>query len=104
MPVFGDKKKSSFDTDIVLGQKYRNKHTGFIGTAIAVYFYEHACERVCLTGMNGHGEVVEYVFDALEVETVATAKTGGPHDRSAAPETPRSAKTGGPHSRSPVRR
>lgn len=94
MPMFGEKKKSSFETDIVLGQKYRNKHTGFVGTAIAVYFYEHACERVCLTGMNNQGEVVEYVFDALEVETIATA----------VPETPRSERTGGPHDRSPVRR
>jgi len=80
-------KLSVFKTDIVLGDRYRDTATGFVGTATSVYFYEHACERVCLKGMNGQGEVVEYVFDSPEVEHAETkvvpvvAKTGGPHDR-----------------------
>ena len=92
MPLFGEKKKSTFETDIVLGEKYRDKATGFEGTAKAVYFYEHACERVALTGMNTQGEVVEYVFDSPELESVATQ------------ETPRVKTPGGPHDLAPVRR
>jgi hypothetical protein len=80
-------KSSVFETDISLGERYRDTATGFVGTATAVYFYLHACERVCLKGMNGQGEVVEYVFDAPEIEHAETntrpvvTKTGGPHDR-----------------------
>lgn len=80
-------KTSVFETDIVLGEKYRDTATGFVGTAIAVYFYEHACERISLKGMNSQGEVLEYIFDAPELENAETkirpvvAKAGGPHDR-----------------------
>jgi hypothetical protein len=80
---------STFKTQIVLGERYRDKATGFEGTCGAVFFYEHGCERVQLKGMNHTGEVVEYVFDAPELESVRTdrrvqvlaAKTGGPHGR-----------------------
>ena len=92
MPIFGTSSmKSTFSTDVVLGQKYRDKHTGFEGHAISVHFYEHACERVALKGLNGQGEIVEYFFDALELEDVETRetpkaeKTGGPHDRAVPP-------------------
>lgn len=80
-------KPSVFETDIVLGERYRDIATGFVGTATAVYFFEHACERVQIKGMNTQGEVLDYVFDAPDLEHAETqrrpvvAKTGGPHDR-----------------------
>ena len=77
---------SHFRTQIELGEKYIDKATGFKGTATAVHFYEHACERVTLKGINSNGEIVEYVFDAPELkddsdQPVLTRKAGGPHDR-----------------------
>ncbi|SLC05104.1 Uncharacterised protein [Mycobacteroides abscessus subsp. massiliense] len=80
---------TTFSTEIELGQKYRDIATGFEGTASAVYFFQHGCERVNLKGLNGQGELVEYVFDAPELEHQASGlkvellekKTGGPHDR-----------------------
>jgi hypothetical protein len=80
-------KNSLFETDIVLGERYRDTATGFVGTAVSIHFYEHACERVSLKGMNGQGEVLDYAFDAPELEHAETkiapvvSKTGGPHDR-----------------------
>lgn len=79
--------KTIFRTDIKHGRRYRDRATGFEGTATAVYFFEHGCERVNLKGLNGQGEVVEYVFDAPELEDaetrvrVQTKVPGGPHDR-----------------------
>ncbi|TDH48708.1 hypothetical protein E2F47_22695 [Mycobacterium eburneum] len=80
---------TTFKTQIKLGDKYRDTATGFEGTASAVYFFLHGCERVNLKGLNGHGELVEFVFDAPELEHVGSKrkvkllepKTGGPHDR-----------------------
>lgn len=80
-------KSSVFKTDVVLGDRYRDTATGFEGTATSVYFFEHACERVQLKGINTQGEVVEYVFDAPELEHAETrlqpvvTKSGGPHGR-----------------------
>lgn len=79
-------KKTTFKTDIVLGEKYRDAQTGFVGHATAVYFFQHGCERVQLKALI-QGELKEYVFDAPELESVATGlratspRTGGPHDR-----------------------
>lgn len=83
----------TFKTNIRMGARYRDSATGFEGTATAVYFFQHGCERTLVKGINGQGEVVEYVFDAPELEEVSTnkrvelveCKTGGPHDRTPAP-------------------
>lgn len=80
---------TTFQTEIELGQKYRDTATGFEGTASAIYFFRHGCERVALKSLNGNAELVECVFDAPELEHIATGrkvelvekKTGGPHDR-----------------------
>lgn len=77
---------SVYRSDIKLGEKYRDRQTGFEGHAVAVYFYEHACERVEIKALVD-GEIKSYVFDALELESVKTGvratstRTGGPHDR-----------------------
>ncbi|GAS99881.1 Gp075 [Mycolicibacterium canariasense] len=79
-------KGSTFKTDIVLGQQYRDAQTGFTGHATAVYFFQHGCERVQLKALHD-GELKEHVFDAPELEHVASGRratstrTGGPHDR-----------------------
>lgn len=76
---------SQFKTDIVLGALYREARTGFQGHAVAVAFYEHACERVTLEAMKPDGELVEYTFDSPRLVAVSTgvqatsAKTGGPN-------------------------
>jgi len=78
-----------YRSEIQLKERYRDIATGFKGTAVALTFWQHGCERVTLKGINGNGEVVEFAFDAPEVELVTTgeavnlveAKTGGPHDR-----------------------
>jgi hypothetical protein len=78
-----------YRSEIDLGERYRDTATGFEGTAVAVTFWQHGCERVTLKGINKNGEVVDYAFDAPEVESVKSGeavklierKTGGPHDR-----------------------
>jgi hypothetical protein len=84
------KAKSVFKTNIELGKKYRDKQTGYEGTAAAIYFFEHGCERVELKSLTRHsGELAIAVFDAPELVEVATEepvtlvakKAGGPHDR-----------------------
>jgi hypothetical protein len=77
----------NYKSDIKIGEKYRDTQTGFEGHATALSFFQHGCERVTLKGMNTQCEIVEYAFDAAEVESVKTGlravseRTGGPHDR-----------------------
>jgi len=74
---------TKFESDIVLGEKYRDNQTGIEGTAVGVHFYQFGCERVSLESVN-KGEIKEYGFDAprlTHIETGVTAKTtktGGP--------------------------
>lgn len=91
---------TAFRTNVKFGTRYRDKATGFEGTATSVVFFEHGCERVLVKGINGQGEVVEYYFDAPELELAVSRKpvelierkVGGPHDR--APAGRRSTPTG----------
>lgn len=77
------KGSESYRSDIQLGEQYREKSTGLIGKAIAVAFFEHACERVTLRYLHD-GDIKEASFDAPEVEAVKTNRTpvqqksGGP--------------------------
>lgn len=74
---------SSYETDIVLGRRYRDEQTGIWGVATAVTFFQYACERVQLEVVV-QGKIEEYGFDAprlTDVETRETAQTervGGP--------------------------
>lgn len=77
--------KTRYGSDIKLGEKYREPRSGIEGTAVAIAFYEFACERVTLETYNStKGEITEYTFDAprlVEVKTGKVAevtKTGGP--------------------------
>lgn len=78
--------KTTYKTDIKLGEKYRDTQTGIEGIATAVYFFQHACERVQLERVkgDGSGEILESVFDAPRLEHIRTGlravvdRPGGP--------------------------
>ena len=75
--------KASYRTDVRLGQRYRDAQTGITGTATAVTFHQHGCERVSLESVVA-GKIEEYGFDAprlVHIETeapVTAARVGGP--------------------------
>ena len=72
-----------YNSDIVLGEEYEHAKLELKGIASAIYFFQHACERVTLQYIND-GELQEATFDSLElrhVETqapVVSEKKGGP--------------------------
>lgn len=82
--------KTKHSTDVVLGDEYRDPITGLVGTATAVTFYLHACERVTLEYARD-GKAAYESFDAPRlVHTVtetspALTRTGGPGGLEAAP-------------------
>lgn len=84
------KSATTLRTDVVLGDHYRDSVTGLQGTATAVTFYLHACERVTVEFIKD-GEVKYESFDAPRLvhtatETVpAVTRTGGPGGREARP-------------------
>ena len=74
---------TNYKSDVKLGELYREKHTGLEGKAVAIYFFENACERVSLRYLHD-GDIKDATFDAVELESVKTRKTpavtrpGGP--------------------------
>lgn len=74
---------TNYKSDIVLGQQYREKHTGLQGKAVAIYFFENSCERVSLRYLHD-GDVKEATFDAVELvdaksnKSVSGDRPGGP--------------------------
>lgn len=76
-------KKQSYQTEIVLGQRYRDTQTGIEGVATAVSFFQYGCERVTIEAMV-QGKIEEYGFDTPRVvhvdsgERATTERTGGP--------------------------
>ncbi len=82
MSIF-DRGSETYRSDVVLGQKYREKSTGLVGKAVCIAFFEHACERVTLRYLHD-GDLKEASFDAPEVESLETQRTpvqqatGGP--------------------------
>jgi hypothetical protein len=76
---------SDFHSDIELGEVYVDAQTGYEGTVTAVYFFQHACERVLLEAYDSKTKkVIETVFDAPRLthkasgKKATTEKTGGP--------------------------
>lgn len=71
------------ESQIKLGEKYRDTTTGFEGVAIGKHEYLHGCTRVTLQALSG-GDIKEFSFDApalVEVETqeqITSKRTGGP--------------------------
>ena len=75
---------SPYRADITLGRRYRDRQTGIEGTATAVTFYQHGCERVTIETVVA-GKIEEYGFDAprltdIEAErpVVPSGRPGGP--------------------------
>ncbi len=78
-------RKQKYETDIQLGERYRDEQTGMEGIATAIFFFQHACERVQLERINSHNQQLEEtVFDAPRLTHVGTglravvARPGGP--------------------------
>lgn len=74
-----------YKSDIKLGEKYRDEQTGYEGVATAVYFFQHACERVMVEAYDPiKKQVIETTFDAprlVHIKTGVAALTdrpGGP--------------------------
>lgn len=86
-------RKHKYESDIQLGETYRDEQTGITGVATSVGFFQHACERIVLEFVND-GELKEYAFDAprlVHVNTNEPAKSerpGGPHDVPGRPAVP----------------
>ena len=60
-----------YESDITLGEKYRDKNTGFEGVATNVVFFQHGCERVTLKTLDSSGKnIVDQNFDAPLLELV----------------------------------
>ncbi|MBT2484778.1 MULTISPECIES: hypothetical protein [unclassified Microbacterium] len=83
--TIGARRKHAYESDIITGERYIDKQTGFEGVATSVSFFQHACERVCLeTYDTERKQVIEAVFDAPRLthmqtgHTARVAKTGGP--------------------------
>lgn len=76
-------RKVKYESEVVLGDRYRDSITGLEGTATCAAFFLHACERVTLEFIK-EGEVKYESFDAprlVHVETgvaPTTTRTGGP--------------------------
>lgn len=80
--------------DLRLGEKYRDKVSGWGGILTARYEYLNGCVRVELSAKDKDGEPKAFVFDEEQVELVADAPAVEIERR----------KTGGPQSNRPVAR
>ena len=75
----------TFNSDVVLGEKYRDSQTGFEGIATAIYFFQYGCERVQLEQLDKKTlDIRSITFDAPRLINQRTGiapvvkKTGGP--------------------------
>jgi hypothetical protein len=87
--------KNGFESDIILGDRYRDTVSGYEGVATAAVFFLHGCERVTLEQWIEHaGEMRELTFDAprlkhlMSGEMATSTRTGGSR-----PTPPRSGTT-----------
>jgi hypothetical protein len=77
-------------TSIVLGRKYKDNVSGWVGVANAEYRYMNGCFRVELAASDKDGHPKSFVFDIEQVEIVPAppvkksraTPTGGPRDSS----------------------
>jgi hypothetical protein len=66
---------SCFQSDIVLGEKYRDTQTDFEGVANAVMFQLYGCQRVQLRAMVSHAPA-EHWFDLPALKRVDNGDMG----------------------------
>lgn len=77
---------TTYESDIMLGEKYQDTQTALVGVATALHFYQYACERVTLETISPKtGELQEHGFDAPRLRhvdalsrPVEQRKPGGP--------------------------
>lgn len=76
---------NTYQSDIELGERYRDQQTGFEGVATALYFFQHACERVSVETYDPERrEVKTETFDAPRLvhvttgQQATTTRPGGP--------------------------
>lgn len=63
-----------YQSEIVLGTKYRDTQTGLEGHAVVISFHQHACERVVLEYAEANDlKLVE--FDAVRLVSLEPKKT-----------------------------
>lgn len=77
-------RKNKYESQVEMGERYRDARTGFEGVVTAVTFFEHACERVSLETFDRTQQTVRVeVFDAprfvraRDEVAVTTTRTGG---------------------------
>lgn len=77
--------KVKFETDIVMGERYRDSQSEFEGVATGVFFYQFGCERVNLEAFDAQRNTITSLgFDAprlIHIESGKAARvkrTGGP--------------------------
>jgi hypothetical protein len=77
--------KTKYQSDVKLGQVYRDEQTGLEGVATAIYFYQFGCERVTIEHYDPLKQVINSTtLDAPRLADVKTGKrakverTGGP--------------------------
>lgn len=77
--------KVKYESDVVMGEHYRDTQTGFEGIVTSVTFYQYACERVGIETFDPERkEVKTEIFDAPRLvslktqERATTTRTGGP--------------------------
>lgn len=75
----------SYDSDIILNERYRDSQTGFEGVATTITFFQYACERIGLETYDPERkEIKTEIFDAprlVHVDTgnvAMTKRPGGP--------------------------
>lgn len=59
-----------YESDIVLGGKYRDRQTGFEGVAVVISFHQHSCERVVVEGKAEGGDIKAFEFDAVRLASL----------------------------------
>jgi hypothetical protein len=78
--------KNGYKSGIVLGRRYRDTQTGIEGTAVALTFYQHGCERASIEFVV-QGKIEIEGFDVPRLVDAETTKepensgrNGGPRD------------------------
>jgi hypothetical protein len=79
--------KTTYKSDIVLGDTYRDDQTGFVGVATAAYFFQYGCERIQVEAFDKTTQNIRTnTFDAPRLTNMVTGKkatvdrNGGPGD------------------------
>ncbi len=74
---------------VILGDRYKDRVSGWEGVAVATHSYVWGCRRVTIAGVGSDGKPDEYTFDEPQL---APSKAGPP----IAHPSEQSKETGGP--------